>query len=92
MYTIHTKQEVSTLRVFKGGESYENRDSPILSCTVHYISDTEVYICNASGALSKTLLRVLCKDLFNSGYRIIRYERDNKIKLINLAEKLDGNR
>ena len=81
---MHVKTEISTVRVFKDGDSYTNKSEPIFSCTLHYISDTEVYLCNAVGD-GKTAFRKLLKHLGSNGIALLRYERHGVMKEINLT-------
>ena len=74
-YTIHLKPELQTLRVYQNEDSYEDRSVPLLSATIHYISDEEIYLCNLVGNLSRTLLRNIILQFYNSGYQRIKYER-----------------
>ena len=84
MFNIHVKNEVSTIRLFKEGESYGSRDSPYLSLTAHYISDSEVYLCNASGEVSLPVIKTLLVFFKDKGYRVLRYERKNKLITVDI--------
>lgn len=74
-YTIHLKPELQTLRVYQNEDSYEDRSVPLLSATLHYISDEEIYLCNLVGNLNRTLLRTLMVELLNKGYTKLKCER-----------------
>ena len=80
MYTANIKTEVATLRIFKKGESYVNRDTPVFSCTIHFISDTEVYLCNAFGNFSIHVMRAIRSHL--KGFNVFRYERHGTMKKV----------
>jgi hypothetical protein len=73
---IHLKTEVSTLRVFKEGYSYDDREGVLFSCTVHYLADNEVYICNAVGEISRKTVAAIRKLFIGKGIRTIKYERN----------------
>jgi len=85
MYTVHFKDEISTIRVFDAG-SYKEKTSPLFSCTIHYISDDETYICNAVGVLSIEILRVIAKELFKKGFKFLRYEKRERMKTVDLRK------
>lgn len=78
-YTIHLKPELETLRVFKESDSYEDRSTPILSATVHYISDEEIYLCNLVGELSRIMLRSVMVEFYKKGYKKLKCERKGKM-------------
>lgn len=79
---IPLKTEVSTLRKYGESGGYDNRKAPEFSCVVHYISDHEVYICNAVGTLSIKSFRDIRKFFVDKGYTIFRYERKLVMKEI----------
>jgi hypothetical protein len=88
-FSIHLKPEVETLRFYKVGDSYARRSSPILSATIHYISDHEAYICNTVGKLNRKLLRQLIKTLNDKGILYLRYERKERMKTIKIKKFLE---
>ena len=81
---IHIKDEVSTCRVYKEGESYENRDTAIFTCTVHYIRDDTVYICNAQGTMSIAIIRSIREYAKSVGVTNITYERYSESRSLNV--------
>lgn len=87
MYKIHIKTELSTLRAYKNG-SYDERSEPLFACTIHYISDTEVYICNARGELNINALREIALALADMGIERMRYERNGKMKEERLSRQV----
>jgi len=74
-YTIHLKPEIHTLRVYEEGLSYKDKSVPLVSATLHYISDEDIYLCNLVGTLTRKLLRDILTSLVMSGYKRIKYER-----------------
>lgn len=82
---IHIKPEVCTIRRFAVGDKYEDKRSPIFSCTAHFISDSEVYICNAIGSFSRQILVEMCIELELLGCTLLRYERRKKLKEASIA-------
>ena len=82
MYSAHIKDEISTLRIFKDTGSYEERSVPVFSCTVHYISDTDIYICNAVGEFSREIMKTIRTLFINKGYKLCTYERRGKFKVL----------
>ena len=77
---VHLKTEVATLRIYVVESGYEDRLVPKFSCTVHFISDHEAYICNGVGSLTRANFREIVNALKDKGYNIIRYERNLKMK------------
>jgi len=82
---IHFKEEISTIRGYSYTASYKNRDKPIFSCTIHYISDTEVYLGGAIGVWGTKVFRKLATGLSLRGIKLIRYERNKELKEINIT-------
>jgi hypothetical protein len=76
MFSVHCKREVDTLRVFKQGDGYDKRSIPVFSCTVHYISDDEIYICNAVGSFSFEIKKAILDHFLE--IQKISYERRGK--------------
>jgi len=85
VYNIHFKTEMSTIRAFKEGDNYDAKSSVIFSCTLHYISDTEAYICNAVGDGGRKVFRELVRELSNQGVTSLKYERNGVLKEMNLT-------
>lgn len=82
---IHFKTEVSTVRAYGTGETYECRSPTVFSCTLHYISDTEAYICNAVGDGGRKVFKELAKKLTQEGILVLKYERKGILKTLNIT-------
>lgn len=83
-YTVHWKTELSTLRVYRKGDSYDERSDSYLSATVHHLGDTELFVCNVKGNLCRTLLRLIFKPQYDKGVRVVKYDREGVDKVIHL--------
>lgn len=89
-YNVHWKTESSTLRVYKEGDSYENRDDSILSASVHHNGDTELFIFNVKGTLCRKLLRYIFKKPYEDGVETVKYDRKGKDIIWNLKRYFGG--
>ena len=88
MYTVHLKSELDTLRVYKSGDSYDSRSPSLLSATVHYISDYEIYLDNMKGELNVNVLRAIALKFHKGNYKVIRFERKKKMKEIIISDHI----
>jgi hypothetical protein len=84
LFNLHIKKEVGTIRGYSGSDSYEKRSVPLFSCIIHYIGDTEVYLCDARGVMPSGSYSFLMTELKKLGKTTVRYERRGKIKTVHL--------
>ncbi len=78
---ISQKPEVSHIRVYEDGLSYENKDPFIFITTVHHLGDDEVFLSGAKGEFNRGVLRLIAKHLSDQGIKVIRYEKVKKSKV-----------
>ena len=88
VYNVHLKSELDTLRVFKSGDSYDSRSPSILSATVHYISDHEIYLDNLKGELNVNVLRSIALKFHQQDCKVIRFERKGKMREILVSQHI----
>lgn len=79
---IHQKVEVSHLRVYEEGCSYEDKDEYLLILTVHYLGDNEVWISGAKGTYNRHIDRQIKKFLSEQGIKVLRYDKSKRLKLL----------
>lgn len=86
MYTVHVKNEIATIRIFENEGSYKNRSIPSFSCTIHFISDSEAYLCNAVGSMKGTTgFRLVAQHLAKQGITELVYERGEELRKFDIT-------
>lgn len=85
---IHIKLEISVARFYTAG-SYDEKSPFDAVCTIHHLSDSEVYICGLHGVINREAWRELMDTLRNLGVSVVRFERHGKEKTVTLQRDHD---
>ena len=72
---ISIKPEISHVRIYEEGLTYENKDPFLFIVTVHHLGDDEVYLSGAQGKVNRTIIKELRKYLGDRGIKTIRFEK-----------------
>jgi hypothetical protein len=72
---IHEKPEISHLRVFADGCSYEQKDRYLCIMSVHHLGDSEIFISGLKGIMNRRIYKLLNNYFTSKGVLILRYEK-----------------
>lgn len=72
---IHEKPEISHLRVFADGCSYEQKDQYLCIMSVHHLGDDEKFVSGLKGLMNRNIYKLIKKYFVSQGTKILRYEK-----------------
>lgn len=82
--TIKFSPTSGFIRLYKGDNSYENKDPYDFICTLIFLTESKVYLCGAKGELSKNDLMDIKGFLKDLGVKEVEMERHGEIKRLNI--------
>ena len=79
MNSIHIRTDVISIRVYKDGDCYQQKDKYIGIVTGYVLSDTKIHLTAAHGEFSRKLILEIHLKLKNMGFTMITFERHGSV-------------